>query len=74
MIGQLDGLVDHHEDEIQPPRLAGPLQCDESDRRPLTSKQTEKTRDECLRWEAPWVFSRDWELKGIGTLDRAAKK
>ena len=68
MFGQLDGLVDHHADEIGPPRLAGPLRCDESDRRPLTSKQTEKTRDECLRREAPWVLSREGELKGIDGL------
>ena len=57
VIGQLDGLVNHHADEVGPPRLAGPLRCDESDRRPLTSKQTEKTRDEGLRPEAPWVLS-----------------
>ena len=67
VIGQVDGL-DHHADEIGPPRLAGPLRCDESDRRPLTSKQTEETRDECLRREAPWVLSREGELKGIDGL------
>ena len=53
VIGQLDGLADHHADEVGPPRLAGSLRCDESERRPLTSKQTEKSRDECLRREAP---------------------
>ena len=65
VIGQLDGLVDRHADEVGPPRLAGPLRCDESDRRPLTSKQTEKTRDEGFRREAPWVLSDEGELKGI---------
>ena len=57
VIGQLDGLVDRHADEVGPSRLAGPLRCDESDRRPLTSKQTEKTRDEGFWREAPWVLS-----------------
>ena len=65
MIGQLDGLVDHHADEVGPPRLAGPLRCDESDRRPLTSQLTEKTRDEGFRREAPWVLSDEGELEGI---------
>ena len=57
VVGQLDGLVDHHADEIGSAGLAGPLGSNESDRCPLTSKQTEKTRYECLRGEAPRVLS-----------------
>ena len=57
VVGQLDGLVDHHADEIGPPRLAGPLRSNESDRCSLTSKQTEKTRDEGFWREAPRVLS-----------------
>ena len=57
VIGKLDGLVDHHAGEIGPPGLALPLRSDECDRRPLTSEQTEKTRDEGFRREAPWVLS-----------------
>ena len=57
VIGQLDGLVDHHAGEIGPPWLALPLRNDECDRRPLTSEQTEKTRDEGFRREAPRVLS-----------------
>ena len=62
---QLDGLVDHHADEVGAPRLAGPLLCDESDRRPLTSQPAEKTRDPSFRQEAPWVLSDEGELQGI---------
>ena len=62
------GLVDHHADEILPPGLAWPLRSNESDCCSLTSKQTEKTRDECLRREAPWVLSREGKLKGIDGL------
>ena len=65
VIGQLDGLVDHHADEVGPPRLAGPLRCDERDRRPLTSQLNEKTRDEGFRREAPWVLSDEGGLEGI---------
>ena len=65
MIGQLDGPVDHHADEIGPPGLAGPLRCGESDRRPLTSQLAEKMRDEGFRREAPWVLSDEGELEGI---------
>ena len=65
MIGRSDGLVDHHVDEIGPPRLAGPLRSNESDRCPLASKQTEKTRDEGFRREAPWVLSDEGELEGM---------
>ena len=57
VIGQSDGLVDHHADEIGPPRLAGPLRSNERDRCPMTSKQTEKTRDEGFWREAPRVLS-----------------
>ena len=62
---QLHRRVDHRADEVGSPRLAGPLRCDESDRRPLTSQLTEKTRDECLRREAPWVLSDEGGLEGI---------
>ena len=65
VIGQSDGLVDHHADEIGPPGLAWPLRSTESDRCPLTSKQTEKTRYECLRGEAPRVHSGEGELKSV---------
>ena len=68
MIGQSDGLVDHHADEIWPPGLAGPLRSNESDCCSLPSEQTEKTRDECFRWKAPWVLSGEGELKGIDGL------
>ena len=65
MIGQSDGLVDHHADEIWPPGLAWPLRSNESGCCSLPSEQTEKTRDECFWGKAPWVLSFEGELKGI---------
>jgi hypothetical protein len=65
VVGQLDGLVDHHASEIWPPGLAWPLRSNESDCCSLPSEQTEKTRDEGFWREAPWVLSFEGELKSI---------